>query len=388
MKKLASTIAAAFLVSILAVGLTATGAAEEESEDATVDVEIDGVTQVDVRPTELSYTEGESDEGVAPGETVDRDDNDFEHIEVENIGSERVGTVWAEATIHNEDPFGTFSEGEEDPQHNTGNFVTLGLETAQSYDLDALSDVDEMHYVNRVEYFEENPPTYVQTIEPNDGNELEVDGDQVTSEVQEVDVGRFRVGDAEYFFVIYDEEHLLLGDVPHTDTVLGTTDFRSGEDMNYTLEEDFGSETGVTGVDRIESQDLVSFNADSEDWDGQRLLEGGNENFEDLDIDEGDIDAEVREYNLYIEPGDEGYILRTRFNVEQDTPEDGTTDLFPSEGQEYIFDAEDDDEAALQPGQNFPIDVGIQVPMGVDQEGINPGTVTILSETFEDDGGD
>ena len=377
MKKLASTISAALLVAVLAVGLAATGAAEESDEETTVDVEVGSVTELDVRPTSLDYTDSEED--LEPGDMRTESDLEFEHIEVENIGSNEIGNIWTEANMPTEDPF-----GDEEASHNTGNFVTVSLATAQdeSYGFGGeLSDTEEMHYLNRVEYFEETAPTYIQTLE--EGDEYAGTGDDVNTEPE---VGRFRVGGAEYFFVYFEtanDQILLIGDAPHTSTDLGTTDFTNeGDDYSEELLTNSDDETEITGVYQVTEQDLVDFDTDSEDFEGQRLIEDGNENFDDLEIDPEDIDASVREYNLYVDSNDD-FVTRTRFNVEQQNPEENErTALTTSGAQEYFLDASSSSES-LQPGENFPINFGVQVPLGVDAGDIDSGSVTVFSEAFE-----
>jgi hypothetical protein len=82
-------------------------------------------------------------------------------------------------------------------------------------------------------------------------------------------------------------------------------------------------------------------------------------------------------------------MVRTTFNVQQEVP--GGYDSEGTDGddnwrvptqvdgaQEYILDATSQSNA-LQPGENFPIDFGIQVPQGVDQNAIQEGTVTVIA---------
>jgi len=373
----------AFLMVGLTVGLSSTVTADEE--ETSVDVEISGVTQLDVRPSSLEYTGANDNDALSPGDARVVSDEGYEHIEVENIGSERIGSIYAQGTMHTEQPFGTLTEGDEDPQHNTGNFVTLSLDTAQDYGFDSeLSDVTTMTHLNRVEYYEDNPPTYIQTLDTGDEYDFE-DGETTEDVSTEPEVGRFRVGGAEYFFVQFEttsEEVLLIGDAPHTSTVLGTTDFTNDGD-NFS-EEILETEAGISNVFRVTEQDFVDFNTGGSTYDGQSLIEGRSV-VDDSDLDDydlSDIDAETREYNLYVDTSN-GQIIRTRFNVEQQLPDGDSTDETSTGAQEFILDASSESES-LQPGQNFPINFGVQVPLGVDENAIEEGTVTVISETYSD----
>jgi len=377
-------------IAFLAVGLTigmASMATAQQSQDTDVDVEISGVTQLDVRPSSLAYTSSGDEGALEPGDARTTSDLGFEHIEVENIGSERIGNIYAQGTMHTDQPFGTDTDDDSSLVHNTGNFVTVSLETAQSYDFAGLSDVETKHHLNRVEYVEDNPPTYIQTEE----SEFEYT-DGGFDDIASVEVGRFRVGGAEYFFVIYelqnDGTYMAIGNAPHTSTVLGTTDFTNdGEAYSIEELEDDGS---ASGLSIINSQDFVSFDTESSNYTGQELIDGGDEQFDgatvgdgDDEIDASDIDAEFRTYNLY--SFEDRYVVRTKFNIEQSSPDgsEWTESTSGTGGQEYILDADNIAET-LQPGQNFPIDFGVQVPLGVDQEGIEEGTVTVISETFDE----
>lgn len=384
-------------IAILAVGLTigmaSLATAETLEQETEVDVEISGVTQLDVRPSSLSYTDTEDTDALSPGDARTVSDLGFEHIEVENIGSERIGNIYAQATMHDQQPFGTDTDADGNLVHNTGNFVTMSLETANraSYDFGGeLSDVDNMHYLNRVEYVEDNAPTYIQV---EDGD---FDYGEGQDAVDEADVGRVRVGGAEYFFVVYtldsDGTYMAIGNAPHTSTVLGTTDFTSDGD-GYSVEELDSSDTSVSDLSKISSQRFVTFDTESEDYVGQDLIADGDALIDpeddsettgegDDEISASDITAEVRNYNLYYDEED-NFLVRSKFNVLQSAPdEDWTADEDASGGQEYILEADSISES-LQPGDNFPINFGVQVPQGVDQNAIEEGTVTVISETFE-----
>ena len=387
MKKLASTISAALLVAVLAVGLAATGAAEDE-ESSEVTVEVSGVTELDVRPSALEYQD------VEPGEDREISENDFEHLEISNIGSENIQEIHAESTMPAVNPF-----GDSDAEHDTGNFITISTETANDGDYSdletGLADESTMHFLNRVEYSETTPPTYITTedgdIEDSEAGSTVIDGGDVEEEV-----GRFRAGGVEYFYVLYHEGGtasednfvLRIGDAPHTSTELGTVDFSNDGDDSYTeyTQDDAESADGFSDqYSLLTGQEFVSFDTGDSDFEGENLVEDGAVNEEELP--ESLEDVQVRQYNLYPytedTEGEENHIIRTKFNTEQQSPVgEDRSDKTNSGSQKAIFSASEPNNQ-LQPGASFPIDVGIQISQGVDQDGVSSGSMTLIASEQE-----
>lgn len=386
----------AVLTVILSLGMISVATAEEETSE--VEVTVDDVVELDVKPDTVSYTSaGEISEDLSPGEQRETSDRGFNQIEVENIGSDRLDNIYTQATMHTEGPFG--STPNQDLDHNTGNFAVLSTETAQadSYRVateGGLADVSEMHYLNRVEYFEDTAPQYVLTEDTS--STLDLSDDQTASDsttvdddISAVDIGRIRVGEASYFFVIYTLETegdrwMLIGGAPETPTILGTNDFTNDGDQFTAHEVDEG-EVGQSDVGVVTNQDFVTFDTqESSDYDGQRLIEDGDV-VDDADPDGytlDDINAEARTYNVYSD-FNEDLVVRTKFNVVQESPEGVSYEERTSGAQEYILSASNDNEA-LQPGENFPVDFGVQVPNGVDSDQIFDGTVTFVAEAFSE----
>lgn len=384
----------------LAIGMTAmTTAQESESTEVTVDV--DDTVQLDVKPDQLGYTNvGSGQDGaLEPGEQVENSDRGLEHIDIENIGSDRLDGIYAESELHSEEPFGTVS-GADQPTHNTGNLVLMSTETAQTdgYRVateGGLADVQEPHSLNRIEFFEDQPPEYIQTESTSDETDFTVDvGVQsdttITEGIDAVDVGRFRVGEANYFFVYVeddtgdDDKYLLVGNTPETPTDLGTFDFRNENEGEYTvigLDDSIGSTdfSGHQSAFSLASFDVSQYNSDEPVLDGN----GGLVDFStttSLDATE----VEEREYNLYSDRTDaeNALVARTKFNVDLVTPNGEDHGGVTQDGaQEYILDASEEDEA-LQPGENFPVDIGVQLPNGIDNAQIEPGIVTFNAEAF------
>ena len=358
----------------------------DSDQESTVEVSIDETTQLDVRPSLLQYDD------VNPGELVQVSDNDhgFEHLDVENIGSERIGEITVEATKPADQPFGAEID---DELYDTGNFLQLGLDTAS--DLESVNDeiasaVDEddsfdgqpPHYANRVDFFEDNFPEYINP---------DTDDDRV--------IGRMREGDVEYFVEVQfdptDPEavrEIRIGRAPHTATQLGTTDFSDDDEVVVISDAEIESDSDEYDFMSGELQ-LVSFDSDDDDYEGENLIEinaDGDGTTVDEDVTLSDYDrSKVTEYSLFIHPeddnADEPHTLRTRFGEDIDSPgeeneDDGQTISSVADGQDQVFQS-DTAGNQLQPGENFPVDVSVELPQGVDREAIEDGTITFFATT-------
>lgn len=370
------------LVVALTIGFAATATAE--SEDTDVEVTVSSDVAIDVQPSQLNYSDG-----VNPGEFDRESDEGYQQLEIRNIGSESLNEIYAEVTNNADNPFGT----DEDLDHNTGNFVQLWTEAAVDGDYGDLSvtDISTPHYVTRVEHNVDPIPTY---LDIDDSGNVNIDGVDVSNDEQSV--GRFRVGDVEYYFVTYsqdtvDEVGIMIGQTPHTPTSLGTTDFT--EDSEDVIEEQFGSGDNVDEVDdvfQVSGQEFLSFDT-SEYNSGEPVLDDEGDVLDDL-TDAGlddDDEAEEREYNVLFDfSTDDEFTqaLRTRWDVDPEDPGagDGWTvgDLSSDSGTNYIVETSSE-SSALQPDQNFPVDIGVEVPLGVDRDQIEEGALTIIASEYE-----
>lgn len=380
-KQLAITLMAA----LLAIGMSTTVIAEE-SESSQVEIEVDSTVQLDVKPDQLDYTDVGSgaDNALEPGEMVEVSDEGFEHIDVLNVGSDRLDLIDASADIPDSQPFGT--EEEDGAVHNTGNLVTMSLATVDEEedfrdDLVAGLNVEESNrYLNRVEFFEDNPPEFIQT--PETGEDQELDGETLNPD--DIEVGRFRVGELDYYFVMVNEDGtsgtysggLLIAQTPTTPEELGTFDFSEDGD-DYSLEEFGSTASDIAQIDS--SQDFVHAVDDTSDANGEQLRDGSNA------VDPlPDGEWEVREYAVYVDET-EDVTIRTTFNTNAESPSGSTFGEDTSlSGQSFILDAGGQVDEALQPGENFPLNVGVHVPNGIDADSIEEGTVTLSAEGFEE----
>lgn len=363
------TIATAILAISIAVSM-GTVAAQDSSQDAEVNVSVTGTTQLDVRPTELDYS------GLEPGDQASSTDEaqGYAAIEVENIGSNNISNIWAEASIPDANPFGT---GTSD-QYDAGNFIQLSTEQVIANESDyggpntfteSIQDgtATNYHYVNRIEYEDDPAPTYIDTWSTTSEANLQQTDTSGFSELGS-HVGRFREGDEWYFYTIYFDDNggtgecssssdgeVWVGNDPHTPTSLGTTDFTDQDNVDiYDIEDANGGGYGVTNS-------TVSYSV-TNSTDG----------------------SETVDYGVYTycagDPSTLGHTYRTQFNTDPyiNTSVGGNVnvdaapaanDILAESGSNYFY-----------PGDYFPIDVTVELPQGVVSEDINGGELSLLAQ--------
>lgn len=350
-KALTVGLISAFLV----ISMTSMAVAQddpEESSDTTVEVSSD--VALDVRPTDLSYT------GVEPGSVSAVSDQDFTAIELENIGSEDIGQISAETTMPSAEPFATG----EALSYDSGNFIQFSTDTVSDQDrLTEIREVRDFHYANRVDYHEDPEPSYIQNLEGEDINDaLATDFNE-----PEASVGRFRSGEQEYFYVVYfdagesrcngagttGDSELWVGTDAHDPTTLGTFDFTDDE------------------VDDIEAAPISDLE-ESDEYGIVTNIDLGAESYNALTYCDGTVDT-----------GDQGHVVRPKINVEVENPETGTVTGEILDGtQDYLLDVSTEDNS-LRPGQSFPLDLRVQVPLGVAQGQVEVGTLTVLASELQ-----
>lgn len=141
------------------------------NDSVLISVNVSAKTMVDINPAELSWS------GVEPGGEygASYEQNNYQNIWIENIGSVNITHIWFNNSIPTQRPFATSAPYLYDP----ANFVVVANTSAGAPDSPYL-------YINRVEY-EEDDPLYVKV--PN-----------TTLDSKGVIFGRFRNGSEEYFF--------------------------------------------------------------------------------------------------------------------------------------------------------------------------------------------
>lgn len=379
---------------LLTIGMISTATADEETD---VTVEVDEEVQLDVKPDNLDFTASgpEEESELSPGEQREISDEGFEHIDINNIGSQRLDNIYAEAETPAEQPFGTDGDT---VLHNTGNFIALSLETVNTETFrdgleTGVSGQEDFHLLNRVEFFEDNPPEYIQTQEgAGDLGDDQGDGESggINVDPEHTHVGRIRVGELNYFFVVYEEETtelenpdqvvVAIANTPEAPSEIGTYDFTEDGD-DFSVFEASSSSSDIAIIDQ--SQEFVNpVGVDTEDVAGETLREG-DEAVDTSSLTGESSDYEVRSYNLYNDFNGNGAMHRTRFNVDVESPSGSSYGTNTDQAQEYILDSNGNQDEALQPGENFPVDFAVQVPNGVDAEAVDPGTVTLNAEAFQ-----
>lgn len=196
------------LVLLAIIGTAQAGSGENATDTANVSVGVAQLTAINMDPNSLSWTSvnpgTECGGGGACNET-----NDYNWIEIENIGSSNLSLVWFNATYPTSRPFGTGIV----LNYDAGNFVVLLNRTNSGT----------FHPINRHEFNESDTLYYLK--DPN-GN-LPPAG---------FNYGRYRNTSNEYFWMINNTggcndtgKTLYMGETSHTKTVQGTTDFTGGD---------------------------------------------------------------------------------------------------------------------------------------------------------------
>jgi hypothetical protein len=351
----------AITVTLLALGIALgvgpaaaqdTGISESTDQTTDVNVTVSNITKLDVRPTSLDYSD------LNPGALQNESDNGFKQVEIENIGSTDIEEISAETTMPGSNPFGTGTSS----SYDSGNFVKLKTETASNGDYNSQIDSESnFHFINRVEYAEDPAPTYIQTKSDSEITSLLSSTTNVSR-----DVGRFRKGQEQYFYVIYYDEasgctgqsdsRLWVGTNPHTVNTLGTYDFTdsSAADISANPIVNTGGSGDYYG-------EVENVGLGSQTYDVFTRCGGGDEDGNKSDH----------------------HTVRTRWNVDVETPVTGDSTSATSEsvgGANAYLIGEVSESNSLRPGSSFPVDLAVEVPLGVAEGEVQEGTLTILAK--------
>ncbi|MFB6100197.1 MAG: hypothetical protein ABEK16_02890, partial [Candidatus Nanohalobium sp.] len=173
------TVALALLVA-LATGMAASGAAQVTSnntESTNITVSVMSTSAIDIKPDTLDYN------NVRVGNTRTQSNNSigFTGVQIENIGSEGIDKIWADATKPSVRPFATGNAS----KYDAGNFMMIKPPNPNP----ATPNVNTYHFINRREYNESNKLTYIET-----------DPASLSATATKQYYGRFRAGDQWYFW--------------------------------------------------------------------------------------------------------------------------------------------------------------------------------------------
>lgn len=331
------------LVLVLTIGMASIATAEEEETDAEVTVSEE--TAVDVKPDTLKY------EDVGPGDQLTSSEQGFTAVEVENIGSEDIDTIFVESTTPSADPFGTGDS----TAYDSGNFIQVNTADEDS-DADIVSE-SEPHFATRVEYQELNQdaPSYIQA----DTDEAGVDT---------IEVGRFREGGDEFFYTVNYEDgtsqgecdgtgdgFVRIGQTEHTSTDLGTFDFTDD------------------GTDYVE--EVIEEGGDTDDYGTVTGIEL-------------EVDGQIREFDAAfncntVDEIIQSHSVRTRFDKDVATPDDAgdLADIGEIDGASQFLLDTDTESNMLRPGASFTLNTGIEAPLGVAEGSIDTGFMTVRADS-------
>lgn len=316
----------AFGVAMVSPAASQDSVAQNSTDNSTVTVQIAEKTAIDISPSTLNY------DGVKPGSVqVNTSGEQFDSVEIENIGSTNISHVWFNASVPDSNPFGT---GVAD-NYDAGNFIQI----KPTGDL-AEKSYSAFTFVNRKEFATSNIPEYI------------------FREDNTWEIGRFRVADQEYFWAAKQQSSdgttcatgsntFRVGNLAHNKTATGSNDFRTsaGEFSTYSLSD------GTDG----NASDVVaasSVNISSADYRVEVVCQPGN--------------------------GEEVAVTRSRYNPE--LAEDEVSSIVGNGGQ-FVLNQSVSSSSALQPGEHFNVDTRVSVPQGVAQGEVNNGFLRVLVNT-------
>lgn len=377
----------AFVLVAFAVGMvgSASAATDDGQRNSTVNVTVASETAIDVHPQSLKYT------SINPGDKATSSDEQraFGSVELENVGSTDIERVWVNATqTTSQDPqFGSSNSQDFD----SGNMLML----KPGPNSDILSgDTSNYNFVNRRDYGAFNDSLNPEYINAPDTGDYYVDTNGNTpATASDVAVGRFRVGDQEYFWAIpvggngacdgsgtNTFNTLLVAKKPHNSTDTIPVDFTTDSS---------GPDGGDTGYNTISGRDYEIYNITGS---------GANYGVTDTGTTTGTTgvplsdpsDGSTREYDVLTRCDTDGtsgaqgtdapHTIRTRYNVEAGSFSDlasYSTDSGAPRSQ-YLLDGNSN---TLVPGDSVKLDVQVLVPRGVPQGVISEGVLHVVVST-------
>lgn len=183
-----------------------------DSESATIGVNISSKVMVDISPSQFAW--GNVEPGAVCGYDIssgacNESNGNYYAIQIENVGSVNITHVWFNATYPTSNPFGVGSNANTD----AGNYVVLTKNTSSN----------DYWFINRVEY---NTTTALYYLRDPDGN--------MPPDESKYIYGRFHNGSTEYFWMINNATvcnqsglTMYIANISHSKTQTGTTDFTS-----------------------------------------------------------------------------------------------------------------------------------------------------------------
>lgn len=336
---------------LLGLSTSAAALSQNATQSSEVNVSVTSEVAVDLHPQSLEY---EATDVGALNTTTDRG---FDQLTLENVGSEYIDNIWVNATTPSSDPFGTGNAN----NYDAGNFLVLKPNNASGK---LVGNSDVYNFVNRVEfgtYTQAEIPSYINA--PADGSYVDANGDALSG-VQNITVGRFRIGDEEYFWAI-----------PLGNSDPGTAQCDGGGLNTLYVAKEPHTASDTVPVDFTDGNGFPAISGT--DYETYNITETGEVSGGGVTETQLELTADgsnQRNYGLITScPAGASELTRTRYNIEAG----GASDLSTEEGAtDYLLDTSVDGEM-LQPGEFVEFDVGIEVPRGVPEGSVTSGKLTV-----------
>ena len=328
-----------------------------ENDSTTVDVRVTSKVAVDIKPETLNYP------FVDVGEQETISNRSFEAVTIRNTGSEYIDRIWLNSSYPTSDPLGGAAT-----DYDAGNFFQVKITSASdSIGTQVPSETGNYHFVNRVEYnFESDSEVPSFITAPNGTTDMEIGGSAESSDgtaPAEVEVGAFRQGGEEYYYALLEsssgcdgtgttQAELRVADTPTSASQLGTVDFT-----------DSGPENSPADWTSYSVSDLSS---SSYGFVGN----GGN----GVTLGPRTYDVLTACDNANIATDSTERTLRTSFNA---APGD-TNDIVANGNGVTNFVYSGDGSNGLAPNSFMTLDTGVEVPRGVTQGSVSPGTFRVF----------
>lgn len=367
---------ATLAITLLAVAMASQGAAQVTSDgqdNTSINVSIASEVAIDIDPTELTYS------SLSLGQQTVDSDRGFGAIELENVGSEYIDRIWANATqlTSPEAQFGTGTETD----FNAGNMFQIKPDNASGL---LQGDSSDYSYVNRREYAtynESQKPSYI--VAPEDA-QYETQGG--TGNPNDVALGRIRVADQERFFAIPTNgkcngegsntfNTLLVAKKAHNSTETAPVDFTSGGDFSYIPGDDY-YKYNISTTDAGSSYGVT---AESEDPDpaGVTIDVSGTGDREYDILTKCDTNNGGGSSGTVDEIYDNPHLIRTRYNIEAAGANNLATDSNAPVTQ-YLLNSQNNVDGQLPPGQAVTVDTAIEVPRGIPEGIVDSGQFRLI----------
>lgn len=326
--------------------MTGTAAAQVESnssEGGDVTVGVSSTIAVDVQPANLDYSNAQV------GVRNTSSDRGFGAIEIENTGSEYINRIWLNTSVPTQDPFATGLPS----AYDSGNFLEVRPQDGLA------GDSAEWHYVNRKEYMSSDDTTANGVTDIP--SFIQVDGYASAP----YEVGSVRRGNETIYFAIdasstddtcnADTATLRVGNVSSTDSRLGTVDFTSSTEYGwteYTLGSLSNSDYGAAGVE-------LNWSYTNND--------------------------QPNEYDLLTRcapTSEQPHVFVNRYNINTAGAQDISSET-AAQFTQFLLDT-DNAGSMLAPGELATVETAINVPEGVAEGSVDPGTLRVLITADEE----